>query len=130
MAKISAGDVEAVWVAWRDRQANPGRCLFTEDRKTLIRKRLKLGYKPEHLALLFRYAHESPDRGPRWWRGENPERTKYLGLDQLLREAKLADRVQDAMEWEAKGARAVVPDTAGEPVARRGRLALYRGGRE
>jgi hypothetical protein len=126
VTKIDGAAVEAVWNAWRDRQKRPHLCRFTKDRRELIAKRLALGYLPEDLVALIRYAHEANERGPRWWRGENPDRVRYLDLSNLLVERKLGARVQAALEWADRGAQEPAEPP---PVARRGALALYRGGR-
>lgn len=96
---ISETDVDRVWAAWLARQARPGACRYTEDRKKLIRKRLALGYTADDLVLLVRFAWEADEPGPRWWRGENPDRRTYLDLDNLLREGKMGPRVQAASDW-------------------------------
>lgn len=100
-----ADDARAVWTAWARRQRVPSACKYTADRERLICKRLALGYSAEDLLLLIRYAWESDDRHPTFWRGEHPEAglnpKTYLDLANLLVESKLGARVQAAREWEA-----------------------------
>lgn len=115
---ISEADVDRVWAAWLARQARPGACRYTEDRKKLIRKRLALGYSADDLVLLVRFAWEADAPGPRWWRGENPDARTYLDLDNLLRESKLGPRVQAASEW-LDGLGGDGPGPGPEPAASR-----------
>ncbi len=99
-----ADDAEIVWAAWAARQKMPGACKYTKDRATLIAKRLALGYSAEDLVLLIRYAWESDDPKPTFWRGEHhgagEKPATYLDLANLLVESKLGGRVQAAREWE------------------------------
>ncbi len=88
-----------MFASWRDRQARPAICKLTDERRDLVRVRLALGYDVEDFLLLVRYAFESPEPGPRWWRGENPSGKKYLDLASLLRREKLAGRVEAARAW-------------------------------
>jgi hypothetical protein len=88
-----------IFEAWRARQRVPRLCKLTAERTALISKRLKLGYTVDDILALIRYAWEADAPGPRWWRGENPNGTKYLDLNNLLVELKLAPRVQAALEW-------------------------------
>lgn len=101
-------DARTVWEAWARRQRVPAACKYTADRERLISKRLALGYSADDLLLLIRYAWESDDRHPQFWRGEHPEAgpdpKTYLDLANLLVEAKLGARVQAAREWEAASA--------------------------
>ena len=97
--QVHSDEIEQVFEAWRKRQARPDACRLTEDRRDLIRWRLGLGYEVDDLLTLFRYAAESDDAGPRWWRGDNPTRKRYTDLDHLLRRTKLAGRIEAAHEW-------------------------------
>ena len=94
---ISSPDVEAVWLAWRDRQARPNACRLGGARR-LIENALSEA-SPDHLVLLIKYAYESDDPGPRFWRGENNRGRTYLGLNNLLVTSKLQERIQSCLEW-------------------------------
>lgn len=97
--QVRSDEVESVFEAWRARQARPEACRLTDERRDLIRVRLALGYEVEDFVLLVRYAAESDEPGPRWWRGDNPTRKRYTDLANLLRREKLAGRVEAAREW-------------------------------
>jgi hypothetical protein len=96
---MTRDDVIEVFEAWRRRQSSPERCRLFEERARLIRNRLKRGYSADDLVVLIAYAYESDASEARFWRGENDSRATYLGLDNLLRIGKLADRVERAREW-------------------------------
>jgi hypothetical protein len=99
---IDREDIKRVFTEWLLIAARPTTCRLTLDRQDLIRWRLQLGYTADDLVLLLRYARESDDPGPRWWRGDNPNGRRYLDLRNLLRRSKLADRVDAARAWEAR----------------------------
>ena len=128
-AKVDPADVDRVWEAWRARQASPGTCKYTDDRRKLIGKRLALGYSAADLIRLFAYVWEADEPGPRWLRGENPNERRYLDLSNLLVEEKLGARVQLSTEWEASlgdqdagpGSTPPAASSAPLPVARVGR---------
>lgn len=109
-----AEDARRVWLAWVRRQKLPDACKYTADREKLISKRLALGYTADDLELLIRYAWESDDDKPTFWRGEHdgagPRPKTYLDLANLLVEEKLGARVQAAREWLLADADAA-PDT-------------------
>ena len=90
-----------VFEAWRARQARPASCTLTREREEMIVKRLRDGYTVEDLLLLLRWVYEADEPGPRWLRGENPERRTYLDLVNLLRREKMGGRVDAARTWEA-----------------------------
>lgn len=92
-------DVTAVWKFWASRQRRPDLCRLTADRRKLIADRLRLGYDPTDLIVLFRYAFEADEPRARFWRGDNDRGETYLGLDDLLRVTKLGDRVVRAHHW-------------------------------
>lgn len=116
-----------VYDAWLKRQKRPEMCRYTAEREALLIKRLALGYSVEDLQALIRYAYESDDPGPRWWRGDNEKRVTYLDLTSLLREEKLGARVTAALTWAAEPAiTETVPVQAPDPS--RG-LRLIQGGR-
>lgn len=96
-------DVDRVWNAWRDRQQRPDLVKFTAERRDLISARLRLGYSAEDLIALVRYAYESQDPGPRFWRGENDRQTTYLDLENLLRKTKIGKRITLALAWASSG---------------------------
>lgn len=116
-----AEDARRVWLAWVRRQKLPDACKYTADREKLISKRLALGYTADDLELLIRYAWESDDDKPTFWRGEHdgagPRPKTYLDLANLLVEAKLGARVQAAREWLAASQDAAA-DTAPGTVLR------------
>lgn len=97
--QVRSDEIETVFEAWRARQTRPEACRLTDERRDLIRVRLALGYEVEDFVLLVRYAAESDEPGPRWWRGDNPTRKRYTDLANLLRREKLAGRVEAAREW-------------------------------
>jgi len=66
----------------------------------LIGARLKDEYTVEDLVVVIKYAFESTEAGPRFWRGENDQRRKYLDLTNLFRIGKLASRVEAAQNWQ------------------------------
>lgn len=103
--EIAASDVDQVWEAWRARQKRPALVRLTEERRKLIRARLKLGYTADELCTLVRYAYESDDDRPRFWRGENAgqEARTYLDIENLLRVHKLGERVPAALAWANPG---------------------------
>ena len=120
--------VDRVWAAWLARQSNPRLCRFTTDRSSMIAARLRLGYTVDDFLVLFRFAWEADEPGPRWWRGDNPDSKRYLDLSNLLVVAKLGARVCAAREWEEKQTQGVEPsiqDTAG-PMAKYRRPKLNR----
>jgi hypothetical protein len=121
----TAEDARRVYDAWLARQKRPGTCRYTAERESLLRRRLGLGYSADDLVALVRYMFEADRPTPRWFRGENPQRTQYLDLDNLLREEKLGGRVTEALTWAA--------DLAGEPTAvtpaAQAPLTLIQGGR-
>lgn len=110
-----ADDARRVWSAWARRQKMPDACKYTADREKLISKRLALGYTAEDLELLIRYAWESDDDRPTFWRGEHdgagPRPKTYLDLTNLLVEEKLGARVQAAREWLAAMTQGAAADT-------------------
>lgn len=112
-----AEDARRVWLAWVRRQKLPDACKYTADREKLITKRLALGYTADDLELLIRYAWESDDDRPTFWRGEHdgagPRPKTYLDLTNLLVEEKLGARVQAAREWLAALSQDGAADTSG-----------------
>ena len=97
--KPPTGDVSSVFDAWAQRQKRPAACRLGSASRRLI-KGLLSEADAESLVLLFQYAYEADEPGPRFWRGENARKATYLGLDNLLRLSKLAGRIQLAMEWQ------------------------------
>lgn len=85
---------------WRDYQAAPDRCRFTDSRKKLLERFLK-SHTADELALLVRYAYESLTPEASFWRGANPENREYLDLENLLRVGKVDSRVERALAWAA-----------------------------
>jgi len=95
---MSADDIRLVFDAWASGQKRPNLCRFNADRKEMIRKRMSRGYSAADLIALMRYAYESDSQECRFWRGEDGGRS-YIGLDNLLRVTKLADRIERALGW-------------------------------
>jgi len=91
--------IERVFNEWKSRQKRPHLCRLTKDRKSLILSRIKDGYTEEDLIVLIKYAFESTDAGPKYWRGANDQRRLYLDLTNLFRIGKLASRVEAAHNW-------------------------------
>ena len=105
--RVSSEDIEKVFEKWRSHQKRPHLCRLTEDRKDLIRKRMRLGYSVDDFLALIEYAYRSNDPGPRWWRGENPNTRTYLGVDNLFRKEPLASRIEAALNWQEDGSHTV-----------------------
>ena len=97
--KPTKEQIETVFEAWRARQKRPERTRLTKTRSDLIRRRLQSGHTVDDLLALVRYAYEADVGEARFWRGENAQRTTYLGLDSLFRIGKLDDRVDRALDW-------------------------------
>ena len=98
--KVPEVEILKVFEAWAKLQRRPERVRLREDRRRLIRDRIARGYEASELALLVRYAYEADTAEARFWRGENADKRSYLGLDNLFRIGKLADRVDRALDWE------------------------------
>ena len=94
--------VRVVFDEWRSRQARPGSCKLTDSRRRLLVSALR-EYKAPDLVLLVRYAYESDEPAPRFWRGENASGRTYLDLENLLRKGKLPGRVELAQGWDETG---------------------------
>lgn len=124
--KGTVEDATRVYNEWLARQARPKLCRLTSERLDLIRKRLGLGYSADDLCTLIRYAYESSDRGPRWWRGENEDRVTYLDLASLFRVEKLGARMIAALTWAETGDQQQNPAI---PTNAPQGLVLIRGGR-
>lgn len=127
--RVTSEDVETVFEAWRARRARPDLTRLTQERRDLIRSRLALGYTVEDLVCLMRYAYEASSDEALWWRGGNPRRVKYMDLSNLLRKEKLGGRVDRAREWEDSLGNPAAATEDPQPDFRRGRLAVFRGGR-
>ena len=97
--EVTTTEINEVFEFWRARRPQPKRCILTDDRADLIRKRLERGYTVQDLIVLIEYAYESDSPEARCWRGDNSRRRTYLGLDNLLRAGKLADRIENAHNW-------------------------------
>lgn len=118
-APSAAQDVERVWAAWRDRQARPGACVLAEPVQRLVRGALQQA-TADQLVQLVAFAYEADEPAARFWRGQNDHRRTYLGLDNLLRLGKLADRLQLVEQWLAS------QQPAGGDGTDLGPLAAYR----
>lgn len=94
----AAQDIERVWSAWRDRQARPGACVLAEPVQRMVRSALQQA-TADQLVQLIAFAYEADEPAARFWRGQNDHRRTYLGLDNLLRLGKLADRLQLVEQW-------------------------------
>jgi hypothetical protein len=97
----AAQDVERVWAAWRDRQARPGACVLAEAVQRQVRAALQQA-TADQLVQLVAFAYEADEPAARFWRGQNDQRRTYLGMDNLLRLGKLADRLQLVEQWAAR----------------------------
>jgi hypothetical protein len=117
-----ASDVRTVWDAWRARQARPQACVLGQSAQRIIRGALT-ETTTEGLIALVEYAYEADEAGPRYWRGQNDQRRTYLGLDNLLVRAKLASRVQLALEWSSRSSPSVSVDGQRDTL---GPLARFR----
>lgn len=119
-ATTSAADnVQTVWSAWRDRQVKPAACVLAEPVQRTIRSALQQA-SADQLVALFRFAYEADEAAARFWRGQNEQRRTYLGIDNLLRQSKLADRLQLVEAWLAS------QQTDGGDGTDLGPLAAYR----
>ena len=103
-------EIELIFEEWKKRQPRPQLCRLTEDRKSLIRQRLSLGYDAADFVALIEYFFESNDSDAKWMRGENPRRKTYLDLDNLLRKGKLAGRVEAALLWKLNSRKNIQDD--------------------
>ena len=92
--------VDQVFELWKARQKKPELCRNSAARRKLISDSLR-DMTAEDLAVLFEFAYEADHRQARWWRGDNPQRRRYLRLEDLLRPTKLAPRVELALRWKA-----------------------------
>lgn len=97
--RAKKSDIELIFEEWRKRQPRPQLCRLTEDRKTLLRQRLNLGYEATDFVAVIQYFFESNESDAKWMRGDNPRKKKYLDLSNLLRKEKLAARVEAALLW-------------------------------
>jgi hypothetical protein len=119
-APSAAQEVERVWAAWRDRQARPGACVLAEAVQRQVRAALQQA-TADQLVQLVAFAYEADEPAARFWRGQNDQRRTYLGLDNLLRLGKLADRLQLVEQWVARQQ----PSSGGDGTDL-GPLAAYR----
>lgn len=121
-------EIQRVFEAWRDRQTKPERIKLVPDRASLIAKRLG-SYTADDLVMLIRYAFEADVPEARFWRGDSPDGRVYLGLDNLLRIGKLADRIDRAREWEDENPPPVAGDGSEVEAVGGSTLAALRGRR-
>jgi len=92
------GRVREIWEAWRERQTRPDSCSLTPSVQRTIRGAMKEAQSND-LIKLIEYAYEADDAPAKFWRGENVDKRKYLGLDNLFRIQKLQGRMQLVFDW-------------------------------
>lgn len=97
--KYTLQDMQDIFDAWKETQPRPHLCRLTPARKKLIQGISEEGHTVEDIKVLMEFAKKSTDSMARWWRGENPERKTYMGLDNLLRKTKLTERIEKALNW-------------------------------
>lgn len=95
---MASTDIKTVFEKWRSYQPRPNICRLTDARKKLIGARLK-DFSAEELEVMIKWVFESNEYGPRWLRGDNPERRTYLDLQNILRSTKVPQRVEAAFRW-------------------------------
>jgi len=118
--------VTRVWEAWRERQARPEICRLTDDRKRLIKSRIR-EYSADDLIAVIDYAYDAEEPGPRFWRGENADSRTYLDLDNLYRVGKLAARVEAARLWQSGGSADPEGGPEGTGAVNLGPMAAFQG---
>jgi len=117
-AGVVEGDILIIWEAWRKRQIYPDRCVCSGPIRSSIRSSLEQA-TVDSIVDLFEFAFDSDEPAAKFWQGQNAQKRKYLGLDNLLRANKLQDRLQLVYAW--KDAK----DSDG-PQSDFGSLAKYR----
>ena len=98
---IPTDDVARVWEAWRARQQRPAGCHLGDAVARMVRGALAVA-SADQLVALVEYAYEADEPAARFWRGQNDHQRTYLGLDNLLRLAKLSDRLVLVEAWQAQ----------------------------
>jgi hypothetical protein len=99
--KPPASGAQKVFDAWRKGRPNPDVCRFTQARRKLINSRLR-EFDVDELVTYMQYVLESDEGFPRWMRGGNPRKREYMDLTNLLRDNKLASRVEMALAWDER----------------------------
>ncbi|MDX1346120.1 MAG: hypothetical protein R3179_09485, partial [Sedimenticolaceae bacterium] len=94
--------IGVVWSEYVEHHPRLAKRQPTDGERKVIRAALKSAKvegmtQAEVLCLVLRWAHQAPDAA--FYRGENDQRKKYLGLSVLLRTSKLADKIDAAVEW-------------------------------
>ena len=113
---------EQVYRFWLRFRVRPDLCKLTPARRKVMERAFAEGYEARDLAVLVLYAHIADEGGPRFWRGENARRRRYLDVVNLFSDrARLAGRIEDAWVWySARGSGA--PQHAEEPKSSTSRL--------
>jgi hypothetical protein len=110
-----SADIEAVFKEWKERQRRPRLCRLTTDRRKLIARVLDEGWTVDDLRALITYAYEADTGEARFWRGDNDNDRRYLGIANLLRVTKVADRIETALNWREDHGGNVIHDDRGVP---------------
>ena len=78
---------------WQKRQSRPSLCIFNRPVQALIQVPIQSGFSALQLRSLIEFAYEADHPAARFWRGENSDNRKYLGIAFLMRTTKLHDRI-------------------------------------
>lgn len=124
----SAGDVDAVFNAWRTYQKRPKQCRLNESRTKLIRRALK-DHTAAEIRLMLKWAFEADCEECAFLRGESNGGRTYTDLCNLLviKDGKLSGRVEKAMGWAEEAVQDAVSSHQGSAIDM-GPLAGLRGG--
>lgn len=90
---ISTPEVREVFEEWQKRQSRPAGCVFNTPVQALIKAPLEAGFTVIQLRALIEFAYEADHPAARFWRGENDQKRKYLGITNLFRAGMLNDRM-------------------------------------
>ena len=90
---IATAEVRSVFEEWQKRQTRPAGCVFNRPAQDTIKSPLKSGFDSLQLRALIEFAYEADHPAARFWRGENEQRRKYLGIDNLFRIRRMNDRM-------------------------------------
>ena len=90
---ISTVEIRSVFEEWQKRQSRPAACVFNRPAQDIIKSPLKGGFTALQLRALIEFAYEADHPAARFWRGDNKDRRKYLGIDNMFRIRRMNDRI-------------------------------------
>ena len=96
-----AAHLREICQLWRKYQKRPAAGRYSSNAATPIVAALK-SYSESQVKNLIMFVFESSHSWAAFMRGENKTATSYTGLRSILRDGKMADRVQLAEQWAAK----------------------------